>query len=163
LSDFSLDDDVLSFSGVKLVVQRLGLEAWQAHGGLRSWDIAPLHREGGELLVPCSEHEALWLGITCDDGVAGVVSFTDELSGGVGGLTLPDDYQLGSLVRAGEAKPIRLEPNEVERRLRLDVRLEHQRSLTLIFKLVTPQAWSARSRRAPPGSLERPPLPPLLG
>lgn len=150
--------------GLVVVVQRFGLEDWRAGARLRSWGVAPLHREGDDVLVPCEPHEALWLGLTCEDETpcSGQASLNDVLTGAEGTTQIPDDYQLGHLSTADVTEPIRLAPGHTERRLRLEFGSEPDR-VSVELVLLRPQAWCDRSGREPPPALERPPLPPLLG
>jgi hypothetical protein len=164
VSDWLVEGDVLRIGELVVVVQRFGVEDWRADARLRSWGIAPLHATGANVLVPCEANEALWLGLTCDEGslCSGQAQLQDELTGAAGAAELPDEYQFAQLRLAGTAEPIRrvMDP---ERKLKFEFRSVRGWTGRVELVLVTQQEWSRRSGREPPPPLDRPPTPPLLG
>lgn len=163
--NWHLGDDVVALGPLRVAVQRIGLSHWRASGRLRSWGLAPLHREADAVLVPCTDAEALWLGAWMEDeDVPASARVRDPQTNQSGALELPRDYQLTALVSAGTpAEPLTLPPGDAGRTLLLDV-LAGPASASLRLTLLPPAAWAARSGRAPPPPLGAPPpLPPRLG
>lgn len=157
-------DDVVSLGPLRVAVQRIALAHWRAPGRLRSWGIAPLHREADSLLIPCAHTEALWIGAWIEDAdTTARILLHDRRSDRAGALSLPDGYQLTALARpGGPAEPISAGPDTEEPAFDLTLEVDAERAaLTLVF--LAPVEWARRSGRQPPAPLDRPPpLPPRL-
>lgn len=159
-----LDHDVVSLGPLRLAVQRIARPHWKPEGALRSWGLAPLHREAEALLVPCGADEALWLGAWLEEEATHAsLRVTDPASGASATADLPGEFQLAALRGAGpDATPLAL-PDGGQRRLQVEIDCEGGRA-ALDLLLLEPAAWTARARRSAPVRLEGPPpLPPLLG
>lgn len=150
---------------VRLVVQRIATSHWSAVGTLRSWGIAPLHREDDMLLLPCAAGEALWIGAWLDDESShAVVHVSDTVSGKCATVELPRDYQLSALSAEGEPlEPLTLPAGSERRVLKLEIICKEAHA-SIDLTLLTPTKWKALTGQVPPDPLEKPPpLPPLLG
>lgn len=155
-----LQRDMLIFSGLRMRLHRIGLTHWQAGARLRSWGVAPLHRHGDSLSVPCASGEALWLGAWLDDDAgAATLRLSDDLGTQTAEMALPHDFQLTGLRDAdGSVRPLAQPP----RQLRLEV-LGVGAEISLTLDLQTPTAWAhLAGRTAPPALTGPPPLPPRL-
>jgi hypothetical protein len=164
VSAWQLDHDVVALGPLRLAVQRIARSHWRPDGALRSWGLAPLHREGEALLVPCAEDEALWLGAWLEDDMAGAtLRVADPATGASETAELPRDFQLTSLRGPGGTQlPLSL-PHGGRRVLRLEFGHDRARA-ALELVLLGPAGWAARTHRPAPAPLDKPPpLPPLLG
>lgn len=161
---WQLDHDVVALGPLRLAVQRIAISHWKAAGALRSWGLAPLHREGQTLLVPCGTDETLWLGAWLEEDAPGAtLRVTDPASGASAEAELPRDFQLTSLRGPGGTQlPLSL-PHGGRRILRLELGIDRA-SAAVELVLLAPADWAARAGRAAPALLDQPPpLPPLLG
>jgi hypothetical protein len=150
--------DLLAFQGLRMRVHRIGLAHWRPGARLRSWGVAPLHRSGEQLLVPCGAHEALWLGFWQDeeDGPGATVELHDRARASAARIVLPPDFQLTALRGAdGAAQPIA--PPAARYELTLSTG-GAQCQLTL--QLQPPREWAQAAGRAAPAALGGPPPPP---
>jgi hypothetical protein len=160
---WQLDHDVVALGPLRVAVQRIATSHWRPSGALRSWALAPLHREGDTLLVPCGADESLWLGTWLEDGARAAVRVTEAAGGASAAVELPGDFQLTSL-RGPDTAAVPLDlPEGGRRSLRVELDCDSaQADVELI--LVEPATWAARTGRAAPAPLGGPPpLPPLLG
>ena len=161
---WQLDHDVVTLGPLRLAVQRIARPHWKPDGTLRSWGLAPLHRERDALLVPCGGDEALWLGAWFEDEAPRAsLRLTDAVSGASATAHLPGEFQLTALRSDSTgAMPLAL-PDGGVRRLRLEIDCEGRRAAAELL-LLEPAAWAARSSRPVPAPLgQPPPLPPRLG
>ena len=161
---WQLDHDVVALGPLRLAVQRIARPHWKPDGALRSWGLAPLHREGDALLVPCGEDEALWLGAWLEDEAASAtLRVTDPAADASAAAELPRDFQLTSLRGPGETqRPLSL-PDGGRRILRLELGLDRANAAVELV-LLAPADWATRAGRAAPPLLDQPPpLPPRLG
>lgn len=144
--------------GLRMRVHRIGLAHWQAGARLRSWGVAPLHGSGDQLMVPCGQDEALWLGFwqDQDDGPGASVQLHDNARGGTAGIALPPDFQL-TAVRSADGAPHPIAPPALHYTLQLcagGARCE------LALQLQPPADWAQAAGRAAPAALTGPPPPP---
>lgn len=161
---WQLDHDVVSLGPLRLAVQRIARSHWKPDGALRSWGLAPLHREGEALLVPCAADEALWIGAWLEEEAArATVHVGDPASGASATAELPGEFQLARLRGAATGvAPLAL-PDGGRRSLRLELDSVSARAPVELL-LLDPAAWAARAGRTAPAPLDQPPpLPPLLG
>ena len=161
---WQLDHDVVALGPLRLAVQRIASSHWKPSAALRSWGLAPLHREGDALLVPCGEDEALWLGAWLEDEAASAtLRVTDPAADASAAAELPRDFQLTSLRGPGETqRPLSL-PDGGRRILRLELGLDRANAAVELV-LLAPADWATRAGRAAPPLLDQPPpLPPRLG
>jgi hypothetical protein len=161
---WQLDHDVVALGPLRLAVQRIASSHWKPSGALRSWGLAPLHREGQALLVPCGTDETLWLGAWLEDDAPGAtLRVTDPATGASATADLPRDFQLGSLRGPdGTQLPLSL-PGGGCRSLRLELGQDRIRT-AMELVVLGPAAWASRTGRTAPAPLDQPPpLPPLLG
>lgn len=161
---WQLDHDVVALGPLRLAVQRIASSHWRPSGALRSWGLAPLHRSGDELLVPCAADESLWLGAWLEDAEQhAALRVVDRASGASAAAELPGDYQLTFLRGPGTvAEPLAL-PDGGRRSLRVELDCEGAHA-PLDLVLLEPAAWASRTGRKAPTPLEGPPpLPPRLG
>ena len=164
MDPWQLDHDVVTLGPLRLAVQRIARRHWKPDGTLRSWGLAPLHREAETLLVPCGPDEALWLGAWLEDDAPGAtLRVTDFAMGASAAAELPRDFQLTSLRGPGGTQlPLSL-PDGGRRILRLELGLDRA-SAAVELVLLAPVDWAARTGRAAPALLDQPPpLPPRLG
>lgn len=149
---------------LRLAVQRIGLGHWRAEPPLRSWGVAPLHAAAGQLMVPCFDGEALWLGAWLEaGGTTAVLLLSDPASGAAGVMELPAQDQLVSLRRAGAGPEPIARGGAAERTLALLLQLG-PRNTRLELQLLAPALWQSQAGREPPPPRETPPpLPPRLG
>lgn len=162
MAAWSLDSDVLACGNLRLALQRIGAADWRPGVVLRSWGLAPLHREGTRLLVPCGGDEALWIGAWTEPrNAGGAVSLADR--GAVGSLTRIELPAASRITTLGDAEPLARRRGEAERHLELRL-TDHDAVAALIeLVLLEPLAWTARSGRQAPALSGPPPLPPRLG
>jgi hypothetical protein len=161
---WQLGRDVVALGPIRLAVQRIAASHWQPSSTLRSWGMAPLHREGDALLAPCAKGEALWIGAWLEDGNAPAsVRLSDPATGASATAALPQDFQLAALAGPGQAPvPIAL-PRGGRRTLNLELSCGAVHAAVKVLVL-DPAEWAARAGRgAPPQLVHPPPLPPLLG
>lgn len=155
---------MLVCGALRLRLHRIALAHWRAGQRLRSWGVAPLHRDGNALLAPCAPDEALWLGAWTEDG-AGLASarLQDPALPAGAEITLPADFQLTALADgAGHATPLTLAAGQARRSLRLE--LDGAPGAVLALALLAPGAWAQATGRAAPVPLHGPPpLPARLG
>lgn len=164
-----LQRELLVFQGLRMRVHRIGLSHWQAGARLRSWGVAPLHREGDQLLAPCSPLEALWLGFWQDDedGPGATASLhvdghhahaAQGARGASASLVLPPDFQLTTL-RTAHGTAHAITPATASQ---LELRLSTAGArCTLALALQPPAEWAQASGRPAPAALNGPPpLPP---
>ncbi len=140
--------------------QRIGLASWHPHVALRSWGLAPLHRDADKLCVACAADEALWLGVWSErEGVVASVHLLDVATGAQAHIELPETSNISTL---GAAQPLtRGGAPECAYRLRLQ---QGGQTLSIELLLIEPAAWAALSGRPAPAPLSGPPsLPPRLG
>jgi hypothetical protein len=161
---WQLDHDVVALGSLRLAVQRIASSHWKPSGELRSWGLAPLHREGDALLVPCAAQETLWLGVWLEDGGSGArVRVTDEVTGMSAAVELPREFRLTALHGPDATDAPLTLPDGGCRRLRLEFDCDTARAAAELV-LLTPRAWAARAGREGPAPLDQPPpLPPHLG
>ena len=165
-----LEHDVLVAGALRVAVQRIGIGHWQPGTRPRSWGLAPLHRDGNTICVPCDSGEALWLGAWLEDSVdAARVRLRDPLTGGSASIALPPDGQLTTLAETSQTpRPVTLTASKSHpmlQRLNLELGLESGSAVAnLELLLLTPGEWATRSTRTPPAPRSGPPpLPPRLG
>ena len=173
-----LEHEVLIAGALRVAVQRIGITHWRPAGRLRSWGLAPLHREGNAVFVPCADTEALWLGAWLEEGAdAARVELGRQTGGARASVTLPPDGQLSALDDAVQGpQPLTLAASISHRarqrgalELRLELRLElnpdsSPSTAALEFVLLTPDNWASRSGRTPTAPRTTPPpRPPRLG
>ena len=165
-----LERDVLVAGALRVAAQRIGIGHWQPGVRLRSWGLAPLHREGQAVCVPCGDTEALWLGAWFEDGEAAArVRLSDPLTGDCASFGLPPGGQLTGLDDAsGKPRPLTLSATTTDGSHRLGVLellLEVDNAVArLELRLMSPGEWAACSARTPPAPrVTPPPLPPRLG
>ena len=165
-----LEHDVLVAGALRVAVQRIGIGYWQPGIRLRSWGLAPLHREGDTICVPCGAGEALWIGAWLEDGVdAAHVRLRDPSTGGSGSIALPPDGQLTALAEPSRPpRPVMLTAptsHAMVQPMKLELGLESAGSdAELELLLMTPDEWAARAARTPAAPrVAPPPLPPRLG
>lgn len=155
----ALQRGLLAFQGLRMRIHRIGLAHWQAGARLRSWGVAPLHRAGDRLLVPCGDGEALWLGLWQDaeDGPGATVQLHARAQGLSAGIVLPPDFQLTALQAAdGVAQPITRAAGPLELRL-----ATAGAQCPLALALLAPSDWAQVAGRPAPDPLAGPPpLPP---
>jgi hypothetical protein len=156
----ALQRELLVFQGLRMRVHRIGLAHWQAGARLRSWGVAPLHRAGERLCVPCGDGEALWLGFWQDaeDGPGAAVELHDRARGSAARIALPPDFQLTALQAAdGTAQPIAPAPAQA-----LELQLATAGAqCRFALELLAPADWARAAGRAAPAALSGPPpLPP---
>ncbi|WP_189689229.1 hypothetical protein [Pseudorhodoferax aquiterrae] len=150
--------ELLAFEGLRMRVHRIGLAHWRPGARLRSWGVAPLHRNGEQLLVPCGAREALWLGFWQDeeDGPGATVELHDRAHGRAARIVLPPDFQLTALGGAeGAAYPIA--PPAAHYELAL---MANGARCLLTLQLQPPREWAQAAGRAAPAALTGPPPPP---
>lgn len=149
---------------LRLAVQRIGLGHWRAEPPLRSWGVAPLAAGAGELLVPCFDGEALWLGAWLEaGGTTALLLLSDPTSGAAGVMELPAQDQLVAL-RQADAPPAPIARGTAAERTLALLLQEGPRRARLELRLLAPPAWQARTGREPPAPRDTPPpLPPRLG
>lgn len=158
---WQLDGDALDGGGLRIAVQRLAASHWRPVGVLRSWGLAPLHRDGDALCVPCADDEALWLGAWPEPaGGAGELSLRDPASGLTAHISVPAQQSITAL---GGRQPLARSRGVELHTLQLAWVPRVGALLTINLVLLTPPAWSARSGRAWAALLGPPPLPPRLG
>lgn len=160
MAAWHLQRDMLVFTGLRMRLHRIGLTHWQAGTRLRSWGVAPLHRHGNSLLVPCAEGEALWLGAWLDDDMgAATLRLHDAVGAQTAAIALPLDFQLTGLRdAAGQVQALALPP----RQLRLEVHSAGAQ-VELTLALHAPATWAQLAERTAPAALAGPPpLPPRL-
>lgn len=157
-----LQRELLVFQGLRMRVHRIGLSHWQAGARLRSWGVAPLHRQGDRLLAPCSAQEALWLGFWQDEenGPGAEVGLDTRMDGhhASATLVLPPDFQLTTL-RSADGAAHAITP-AIARRLELRLSTAGVRCV-LSLRLLPPAEWTQAAGRAAPAALSGPPpIPP---
>lgn len=156
-----LDGDALDGAGLRVALQRIGLALWQPQGVLRSWGLAPLHREGEVLCVPCADDEALWLGAWPEPaGGRGTVTLQEGPAAAGSSIELPKQQAITAL--AG-GLPISRPSSTRRRELRLEMAAPGQDPLSLVLALLDPADWSALAGRAWAPLAGPPPRPPRLG
>jgi hypothetical protein len=153
-----LQRDLLVFMGLRMRVHRIGLAHWQAGARLRSWGVAPLHRDGDQLLVPCGAREALWLGFWQDeeDGPGATVELHERTRALAARSVLPPDFQLTAL-RGTDGAAHAIAPPAAHYELQLST--GGARCL-LALQLQPPREWAHAAGRAAPAALTGPPPPP---
>ncbi len=160
---WALHGDLLAFAGLRLRLQRIGLDHWRAGATLRSWGAAPLHAAGERLLAPCGPAETLWIGAWLDDEAGAAearIDVTEPATGHTATLVLPPGYQIGGLADApGQLHPLTLAAHGAAVDLRLHLRAGQARAECLL-RLCAPQAWAAATGRPAPAPLTGPPPPP---
>ncbi|MEP7301642.1 MAG: hypothetical protein ABI699_08935 [Caldimonas sp.] len=167
---WSIDRDLVIAGKLRLAVQRIGIDHWRADARLRSWGLAPLHREGDAILVSCATNEALWLGAWLEEtGSPASVHLRDPIGGGSARIVVPPDDQLTALENASQGRqPLALAEAGAAgtgsgRTLALALEVEDC-SARVDLVLLPPGEWSTRARRTPAqGRNAPPPLPPRLG
>lgn len=160
-----LKDDLVSFLGLRLRMHRIGLSHWCAGARLRSWGVAPLHRDGDALQLPCADDEALWLGAWMDDDAASAgLRLSDKSGAWQTAITVPPGFQITGLHdQNGSEHPLALVGYGAQRNLVLRVQCR-QADATIHMTLYAPDRWSSLAKRSAPAPLAGPPpLPPRLG
>ncbi len=173
---WALHGDLLAFAGLRLRLQRIGLDHWRAGATLRSWGAAPLHAAGDQLLAPCGTGEALWIGAWLDDEASANASAdahadapadaridaTEPATGRSATLVVPPGYQISGLAdAAGQLYPLTLAAHGEAVDLRLHLRAgQAQAQAHCLRRLCAPQAWAAAAGRPAPEPLAGPPPPP---
>lgn len=134
--------DVLSWGGLDISFQRIGLRSWASVGVLRSWAGAPWQRlRESAVAVACCPSECVWFGLTASSGGARV-RFQSLGGRWVRDLNVPPDWQLGWIQSAGRERPIALRPDCRSAVFVLTVRCpKTARPKTLAIKLLAPEAW----------------------
>ena len=162
-----LDGDALDAVGVRLALQRICASHWHARGVLRSWGLAPLHRDGDTLCVPCGDGEALWIGAWPEPpGGCGVVVLrdadtADDVDDAQGTrIEVPRESAITAL---GGDRPIARQPGQRQRALSLRVTGLGGEPVAIALVLLAPADWSARSGRPWAALSGPPPRPPRLG
>ncbi len=162
---WKLDNDLVSFENLRLRVHRIGLSHWRAGVRLRSWGVAPLHRVGDALHMPCANDEALWLGAWMDDDTASAgLRLSDKDGACHSAIIVPPAFQItGMHDQDGLELPLTRMDNKARRDLVLHLQCS-QADATIQLTLCTPAAWASRALRPEPDPLTGPPpLPPRLG
>lgn len=168
VTGWSVAREVLAIGGVRLALQRIGIDHWRPDARLRSWGIAPLHPiDSTAVAAPCWPEEALWLGAWGEEpDVLAVVSLrTADASTPAARMEVPAGSAITALPDAGgSAHPIAWMGSEAEE-LAFTLSVEYAGATTsLDLILLRPDAWEQHSGRpAPPPRLQPPPLPPRLG
>ncbi len=156
-----LDGDALDAAGLCLALQRIGLSHWRAEGVLRSWGLAPLHRDGDRLCAPCGDDEALWLGAWPEAaGGSGTVTLRDGLQAEATGIELPRQQAITALPGG---RPIRRPAQARWHELQITLAAPGGEAVGLVLALLDPADWSARSGRPWAPLSGPPPRPPRLG
>lgn len=155
------DGGTVVCGGLRLALQRIASSHWRAEGVLRSWALAPLHREGDRLCVPCGASEVLWLGAWLEgSGRAGALSLRDREAGVEARLDLAHGYALTAIGQ----QPLALREAESSRVFALDLHAGAEVPVSIELELMEPAVWTAMSGRAWSALPDRPPpLPPRLG
>lgn len=151
-------------------MQRIGIAHWQPAARLQSWGLAPLHREGNTVFVPCDATEALWLGAWLEERVnTAHVLLGNPRDGASGSISLPPDGQLTALDDALHGpQPLALvaPASDGTRPCRtLKLQLDCGTSSAAIeLVMLAPERWASRSGRTPAAPRTTPPpRPPRLG
>jgi len=136
---------VLSWGGLDISFQRIGLCAWASVGVLRSWAGAPwkVLRESA-VAVACLPSECIWFGLTAT-GDEAHVRFESRGGRWVRNMYMPPDWQLAWIQSAGRERPIALRPNCRSAAFVLSVRCpKTAKPKTLAITLLAPEAWRLR-------------------
>lgn len=159
MADWHVHEDLLVFHALRMRFHRIGLLHWKAGTRLRSWEAAPLHACGPQLLVPCDDDEALWLGAwTGDDATPCGLALQRDGWDAAAQIALPAEFQLTALYgAAGSPSPVTAGS--------FHLRLQCGRATQVIaLRVLAPGAWADGSGRPRPPPLDGPPpLPPRLG
>lgn len=157
MGDWRLQGNLMLVQGVRLRLHRIGLSHWQAGTRLRSWGVAPLHREGELLLAPCAPDEALWIGAWLDDdGQQAGLRLRDAAAGLQATAELPREFQLTCL---DGRLPLTVTAGAAARPLALSV-THAGRQCGVALQLLAPDDWAARAGRPALAALAGPPAPP---
>lgn len=162
MAGWQLQRDLVLVPGLRLRLHRIGLAHWRAGARLRSWGVAPLHREGDTLHAPCAAGEALWIGgwLDEDDNGHAELQLHDAAAGLQATAVLPADFQLTTL---GGTQPITLARSGAARTFALAV-THAGRHTCIALQLLPPADWALRTGRpAPAAPAAPPPLPPRYG
>ena len=162
---WQLKDDLVSFLGLRVRMHRIGLSHWRAGVRLRSWGVAPLHRDGDTLHLPCADDEALWLGAWMDDDTASArLRLSDKSGACQAAITVPPAFQIAGLHQQdGSEHPLARAAAGARRDLMLHLECS-QADATIHLALCSPDGWAALASRPAPARLTGPPpLPPRLG
>jgi len=166
VAPWRLEHEVLIAGALRVAVQRIGIAHWRPAERLRSWGLAPLHREGDTIFVPCDATEALWLGAWLEARVdAARVQLGQPAGGASASISLPPDGQLSTLDDGLQGpQPLTLAAFS-SKGTRLELRLDAGKSkAALELVLLTPDDWALRSGRTPAAPRTTPPpRPPRLG
>lgn len=160
-----LQDDMVSFSNLRLRVHRIGLSHWHTGARLRSWGVAPLHRDGDTLRIPCADNEAQWLGIWLDDsGASAWVRLEDPLGPWQTTITLPPGFQITGLhTQDGREHPLVLAADGAPLNLVFTL-LSSDGDATIPLRMCNSHDWARMAGRPAPAALTGPPpLSPRLG
>ncbi len=154
-----LQEDLLVFHALRMRFHRIGLSHWQPNQRLRSWAVSPLHAEGLQLMAPCGEAEALWLGAWTDDDDSAADVVLQRAGGeAVAQLAVPASFQLTTLVD-NDGNPSPMGEGSYHLRMRCG-----QATQALDLRVLAPKVWAGCSGRPAPPPLDGPPLlPPRLG
>lgn len=136
---------VLSWGGLDVSFQRLGLRAWTSVGLLRSWAGAPWKRlRESTVVVACLPSECIWFGLTAE-GDGARVRFASRGGRWVRELSVPPDWQLGWIQNAGRERPIALRPECRSSAFVLSVHCPPTaEASTVAITLLAPDAWRLR-------------------
>jgi hypothetical protein len=132
---------ILSWAGLEVSFQRIGLASWSAEGILRSWSAAPWRAVPDGVAIACFPMEALWLGLS---NANAPVTARLESQGGRWSreIVVPPDWQLGWIRNGVQTKPIALSRGHQSARFRLRAqRVEGPTPATLSVVLLAPEAW----------------------
>jgi hypothetical protein len=152
-----IENDLIVCGDLRLAFQRIGVTHWQPRAVLRSWGLAPLHREDDCVCVPCGDGEVLWIGAWSEaTGGKGWVSVTDAARGIAGRIGLATGYALTSL---GDQWPIDTSAESVH----VELAPLTAQSVEIALRVMHARGWSIKSGRPWRALAGPPPLPPRLG
>jgi hypothetical protein len=158
---WQLDGDALDCAGLRLTFQRIGLGHWRPTGVLRSWGLAPLHRQDDTLYLPCGSDEALWIGAWAEEhDAAGEVALLEL--GNALQTTIHVPAQ-GAITALGGQRAISRPADRPSWLLTLRVVPRGSEAAQIGLMLMAPAAWCSLSGRAWQALSGPPPLPPRLG
>lgn len=156
-----LDGDSLDGAGLRVAVQRIGAAHWREQGVLRSWGLAPMHRDGDTLCVPCGDDEVLWIGAWAEPpGGRGGVSLRDGHEDPCARIEVPREQAITALV--GGRPIVRTAPQQ-RRDLVLALAPLAGEPVEIALALLVPADWSALAGRDWAPLAGPPPRPPRLG
>jgi hypothetical protein len=158
---WQLEGDALHCGGLTLAFQRIGLSHWRPIGVMRSWALAPLHRQGDVLCIPCDRNEALWIGLWAQARDAqATLCLLDDARAEHTAIGFPAQAAITAL---GDRLPLARPPDQARWPLHLRVKPTGAEAIGVQIELLAPTAWSLLSVRDWRVLAGPPPLPPQLG